>query len=798
MKCTLKDRINLIEQLDPSNKTAVAICSFPDLIVLEANQNYLNFLNNSHNKIDNIIGRKLESIAGCYKESTLEKAFKNVIKNGKPYYVNEFNFKEEIYWDLSIVPVYTDEKIEYIIQTYVDVTERVLNRNIIEKQERVIKEQKQELESIVENMFDGVHIFDRNYKCSILNNSGKKIFYNEDLMKNSENVLKCTNYYDCEGNLIEEEDLPSRKAIKGERLKGYRLMCKKPDGVYYYDINSSPIYDKDGNIIKAIFCSHDITEQVKKDELIRYQKEKLEAIIENISDALVIFDGNGDFTIVNKAARNYLFYNKVLNNVKEVCEQVECTDIDGNLISSENLPAERVLKGEKLSPCKIFMKINNKRVNIELNGTPVYNKQGEFVAGIICFRDVTEKVKSEEDLLIKTQYGLLNRMVENLDLPVITLSYPDLKITHINQKAYKFISGLKPGIKSISSLKGKNYSDIITNFNKYMLLKHIKDIVNKKETSYLKYIRLIVDGEEVFVKKLYQPVLGLNGELAQVVVIFMDVTQEIEAKLKMEKTLKMHEQFLTNISHELKTPLNVIFSSAQLLELYLKNKSVEENKEKIIKDTYFIRQNCYRLIKLIGNIIDLSKIESGFFKLNLSNENIVSVVEDIVQSVSEYVESKDLSIIFDTDVEEKIIACDPDKIERVVLNLISNAIKFSDPGDEIYVNIADKNETVEISVKDNGIGIDKNHLNAIFERFNQVDKSFTRNAEGSGIGLCLVKSIVELHGGKISAESKLGEGSTFKIELPLRVIENEKSAAENKCNNKIEMINIEFSDIYSM
>ncbi len=445
------------------------------------------------------------------------------------------------------------------------------------------------------------------------------------------------------------------------------------------------------------------------------------------------------------------------------------------------------------------MKISNNIINIELNGTPIYDKEGNFIAGILCFRDITEKIKHEENLLIKTQYDLLNRVVENLDLPVIRLSYPDLKIIDINQKAYKVINVLKPEIKSISSLKERNYSDIITNSNKNMLLEHIKDIMDKKDTSYLKYIRLVVDGEEVFLKKLYQPVFGLNGELVQIVVIFMDVTQEIAAKLEMEKSLKRNEEFLTNISHELKTPLNVIFSSAQLLELYLKNGSISKNKNKIIKDTYSIRQNCYRLIKLIGNIIDLSKIESGFFELNLCNKNIVSIVEDIVQSVSEYVHSKGLSIIFDTDTEEKIIACDPDKIERVILNLISNAIKFSESGDEIYVSVLDKDKVVEISVKDSGMGIDKNHLDAIFERFHQVDKSFTRNAEGSGIGLSLVKSIVELHDGKISAESKLGEGSIFKIELPSKTIEDKKDNGENKYDNsKIDMINIEFSDIYSI
>ena len=167
----------------------------------------------------------------------------------------------------------------------------------------------------------------------------------------------------------------------------------------------------------------------------------------------------------------------------------------------------------------------------------------------------------------------------------------------------------------------------------------------------------------------------------------------------MEKILKSQEEFFANISHELKTPLNVIYSTVQLFNMYCNNGSLDEKKDSIIKYIDSMMQNCYRLSKLINNIVDLSKIEAGFFELNLSNNNIVEVVEEIVMSVTDYTDSKGLNIIFDTDIEEKIIACDPEKIERIVLNLISNAIKFSDEGNEIFVDIKDKNEFVEISVK---------------------------------------------------------------------------------------------------
>jgi signal transduction histidine kinase len=288
-------------------------------------------------------------------------------------------------------------------------------------------------------------------------------------------------------------------------------------------------------------------------------------------------------------------------------------------------------------------------------------------------------------------------------------------------------------------------------------------------------------------------------ETRYVAVLFNDITEEVKAKRKLEEIMEMQEAFFANVSHELKTPLNLVYSATQLMEMYLENNMLENNKEKLSNNIDIIRQNCFRLTRLINNIVDLSKIESGFFNLNLSNENIVYITEDIVQSISEYIKLKGINITFDTNVEEKVIACDPDKIERVLLNLISNAIKFTNQNGSIFVDIYDKDDTVEIAVKDTGIGIDEKHLTKIFERFQQVDKSLSRNAEGTGIGLSIVKGIVEMHGGKIIVESSLGEGSIFRVQLPTKTIENSRIDSQSSpINCKIEMIKVEFSDIYSM
>lgn len=158
-------------------------------------------------------------------------------------------------------------------------------------------------------------------------------------------------------------------------------------------------------------------------------------------------------------------------------------------------------------------------------------------------------------------------------------------------------------------------------------------------------------------------------------------------------------------------------------------------------------------------------------------------------------------MIFDTDTEERIIACDFDKIERIIYNLLSNSIKYSKPGGSIFVNITNGEEYVTITVEDTGIGIEKDKLDIIFERFRRIDTSFTRKNEGSGIGLSIVKSLVEMHNGTISAESEYGVGTKFTIRLPVKVLEYKNEDTLNKLiyntiNNRVERTKIEFSDIY--
>jgi len=279
--------------------------------------------------------------------------------------------------------------------------------------------------------------------------------------------------------------------------------------------------------------------------------------------------------------------------------------------------------------------------------------------------------------------------------------------------------------------------------------------------------------------------------------------QSTESKLKIalqeaENANNVQIQFLANISHELRTPINVIISALQMTNIIVDDIDSFDIKEKLHKYNSMINQNGYRLIRLINNLIEISEIDSGFMDISQKNVDIVSLVEDITLSVASFIESKQIQLIFDTDVEEKIIACDPSKIETILFNLLSNATKFTNAKGKITVNIFDKGDYIIISVKDSGTGITDENKQKIFRRFMQIGDTLCRENEGSGIGLSLVKSFVEMHGGEITIESIYGEGSNFIIKLPVRIIDEIKDKnVVNVNKDYVDKMNVEFSDIYT-
>ena len=439
----------------------------------------------------------------------------------------------------------------------------------------------------------------------------------------------------------------------------------------------------------------------------------------------------------------------ITNYIERFFDELEIVACNETLNIEREKKVEDTLKENEDSYRKL-LEVMPDAVYVHCDGKIAYtNKAGVRLMGYL----------HSEEIVGKSQYELLE--VDDYDKILIKqqddITMRNGRLPPIERKFFRRIDG--------KFLEVETTSTVISHEGEKAILNITRDISERKRVEFLK-------------QKVRQKTLLLN--------------KTIEYN-------KLRTEFFANISHELRTPLNMILGAIQLVNVKDIACELLDTDIKIKKYMPIIKQNCYRLLRLVDNLIDITKIDAGYLEISLKNDDIVKVVEDIVQSVAAYVESKGLELIFDTDVEEKYMAFDADKIERIMLNLISNAIKFTKLSGQVYVNIYDKQDTILITVRDTGIGIPLEKHKEVFERFVQVDKSLSRKREGSGIGLSLVKSLVEMHEGKVYLNKEITQGSEFVIGLPVKILDEIKESNEtfNVAENYIERIKVEFSDIYS-
>ena len=230
--------------------------------------------------------------------------------------------------------------------------------------------------------------------------------------------------------------------------------------------------------------------------------------------------------------------------------------------------------------------------------------------------------------------------------------------------------------------------------------------------------------------------------------------------------------------------------------MYLDNNQIH----KINNNNNIIRQNCLRLIRTINNFIDSNKLSEGYLERDCKIYNVVDIIENIVLSCDFYMKLKNTKLTYDPQYEEIYLYCDKSHIERIMLNILSNSLKYGKDNGYIYVTTkVCNNEKIIIEVVNDAEAIPEDKRNEIFDKFTKVNTSLNRPSEGSGLGLYLTKGLVELHGGEISINAGKKYGNIFKIELPYdKNIKSSKAIVNNniEINNFNQKIDIEFSDIY--
>ncbi|MDF2877983.1 MAG: putative sensor kinase [Clostridia bacterium] len=313
------------------------------------------------------------------------------------------------------------------------------------------------------------------------------------------------------------------------------------------------------------------------------------------------------------------------------------------------------------------------------------------------------------------------------------------------------------------------------------------------------------------------PIFDEHNQLILVAVLHRDITESLqnhilikkqqEEMLQKEKekreallkVIEMKDDFLSLISHEFKTPLAVINSAIQAMELLCGQELSYKAKDYLNK----IRQNANRQLKLVNNLLDITRMDAGHLTIDKVNRDIIALTQSITESIKIFAEQKGIEISFCSSINEKIMGIDEEKYERILLNLLSNAVKYTPKGSLVKVIVSpavvNKKHQICIQVKDNGRGIPDDKQSLIFERFGQADNSLARQAEGTGIGLYLVKMLVEKMDGEITLESKEGVGSTFTVLLPAKRVKEsvKKQMIDIMVDDRlIKATAIEFSDVY--
>ena len=701
----------------------------------------------------------------------IKKKYINLLIIIKLIQITTIFFTTDIYYILNIMLnllVIKNIQIEYLTKSYKSLNNKLnrINKNKndlyhIENQVNKGKLLKEETENKILNLDFKINkaISEVDMPIFILDSKNKIIKSNRALelefkKSNIKNIEDINIYFDKRFiNSIDALELINNTNDYEESLELYTTDEK----VYKFTCIKDH-YEKE-NVRVCIL--NDITQTTIIQKKLIESEEKYKKLMDILSDGVIIHDMNS-IDYINEAAFNLFSIDTSKENLKieDVKNKIHIKSIEN---FTKNIKFIDNNKKEKLNT---KIKTKNELV-LELITTKInINNTSKLLTIIVDITNI-EKAISELEENRKT-YKML---VQNLPEGIVVIDKKTKNYIYQNRAMIKMLKAV--GIDNISKI----VNDYMNN-ERYGIPK--KYTIKEKDISSVSLTMIDVKGEE------------------QLVGIIRCLDEEEKIKLALEEldSIKMQyevkDNFLTTISQNLRNPIKTISTASNLLE----NNNSKYQSNHIHNYNELVKRNCYRLERLINNMNELVEIEKGLYSMEYVNCDIVKFLRDMINTTNKYLEDKGIEIDFKSNINKKIVQVDIDKFERIILNLLSNAIKFSDKGSPILVSIYSDDKYINISVEDKGMGIPKDKLNFIFTKFAQVDKTLTRNAEGSGVGLSIVKKLTELHGGKINVESKEGQGSKFTISLLNGNIKSKKNNILNKLNMDNEKMHIEFADIY--
>jgi PAS domain S-box-containing protein len=504
----------------------------------------------------------------------------------------------------------------------------------------------------------------------------------------------------------------------------------------------------------------------------------LASIIDSSDDAIISQDLSGIITSWNRSAERIFGYTR-----DEALGRPFAILIPSGRDAEERDILDRVKRGERVDHFEtIRRRKDGALIDVSVTVSPMRDFTGEIVGASKIARDISEQKRgTRADVLLAA-------IVSSSDDAIVSKNLNGI-ITSWNAGAERIF-----GYTSAEAI-GRSVLMLVPVDRKEEEPKILARLGRGERVDHFETIRVRKNGEHFPVSLTISPIRDFRGVIVGASKIARDITDlkritvereqllesERAARSQAEHANRMKDEFLSTVSHELRTPLNAIVGWTQVLK-----EDIESGADDFLRGIEVIERNARVQAKLIDDLLDLGRISTGKLSLDITSIDPGAVVQDAIAAVQPTADLKRIKIKMVLDNVRGGIRGDRQRLQQVVWNLVTNAIKFTPNGGSVVVTISRVNSHLEISVSDNGRGISPDFLPHVFERFRQADSSSTRKYGGLGIGLALVKQVVELHGGQVTAESPgEGKGATFTVSLPVVSVHAEptrqkQSAAEAK------------------
>jgi len=670
-----------------------------------------------------------------FHEEFMEKLFKPAIEAGSPVkgvLRCEMNGKT-LYLDGVVSPLTILGQEKCFIVGFIDVTDLYDLRTKFEQAS-------QEWELVFDSLSSMIVFVDNEYRILRLNAATRKL-----VGKRFKDGMKC---YELFHNLSESPSYcPMKEAIEsGEQkeVKAYEPYLDK-----YFWFRAAPVFDSNGKLIGAIDIIDDITEEEKLRKEIQEGRARYYSILQNSPFGIITMTTAGDPLYMNDAARRILRVPEGAVVDKSVYDQrvsPRARKMHKMFIETFLEPA---LKTKNVVHGELLERIDKGGDVLVIRGAiaPII-ENGEIKELIFMFGDDTERWKLHRSVI--EHRNKLQAVFDNVAAGIM-MTDANLKVQYMNANAYKIL-GLPPDY---------DYSDKVPDelFGTEDFKKHIQQQAIETMSTVRGVIFLKRGTVQRALEVASAPIFGRDETtLHGWAIMFSDITERWELE-------QMKTQFVSLVSHELRTPLTSIKGS---LGLILAGAAGEISPQ--ARQFLEIALNSTdRLIRIVNDLLDLSKLEAGKVQLNLVEVSPREVVEECITELESFAESRKITILNEVPENLPTVLADRDRLKQTIINLLSNAIKFSPEGKKVIVGAEMfDSKAVKFWVKDFGIGIPEDELDRIFEKFAQVKKKAVSPTEGTGLGLSITKQIVELHGGRIWVESEVGKGTTFYFTIPLK------------------------------